>query len=495
MAEGETRQDGGTREVDGDPPGLKPSSIRLPPSGSSRPISIHSFPKPILHIDCDAFFTSVEQALHPELKGKPVITGKERGIVACASYEAKALGVKRPMRLWEAQKICPQLVCLPSDYETYSLISKRMFEIIRRFTPTIEEYSIDEAFAELSGLRRLHRAGFPEIAWKIKRTVQQELGFTVSVGLSASKTLAKIASKEKKPDGFFVLRASELHLFLPKVALERVCGFGPNTVALLEKQGIRNVWDYVSRPEAWTKGLLGKIGVELWHELRGEPVYPIVTQEKDDYASISKTKTFTPPSSEKDFVKAQLIRNLESAFIKLRRHRLRAKVMCVYLREQDFHSSGAEAALDRSTSSTMDAVGLAGELFERVFRPDRLYRSTGIILSKLEADRTVQYSLFDDVPKIESMKRIDRVLDGVNELYGKHALHLGTSLWLGKHRQSQYRSIEAQRRLGQSRQPIDERRSGQHIAGRGDLPERKMQLLKGETFRQRLGIPVWKVVV
>ncbi len=438
-------------------------------ASTNRPLSISSFPSPIIHLDCDAFFTSVEQALKPELKGKPVVTGKERGIVACASYEAKALGVKRPMRLWEAQKICPQLICLPSDYETYSLISKRMFEIIRRFTPTVEEYSIDEAFAELSGLRCLHRTGYEEIAWNIKQAVQKELGLTVSVGLSASKTLAKIAGKEKKPDGFFVLRARELHLYLPKIALERVCGFGPNTVALLEKQGIRNVWDYVSRPEAWAQRLLGKIGVELWYELRGEAVYSVVTQEKEDYASISKTKTFTPPSSEKDFVKAQLVRNLESAFIKMRRHKLRAKRMAVFLRDQSFGSSGVEAAFDRSTSSTLDAVHLADQLFEELFRPGTLYRLTGIVLSKLEADRTAQYDLFDDVPKIESLKRIDRVLDGVNELYGKHALHLGTSLWLGKHRQ--------------------------HVAGRGDLPERKMQLLPGETYRQRLGIPVWRVCV
>ena len=461
------------------------------------PISISSFPVPILHIDCDAFFTSVEQALHPELKGKPVVTGKERGIVACASYEAKALGVKRPMRLWEAKKLLPGLICLPSDYETYSLYSKRMFEIMRRFTPAVEEYSIDEAFAELSGLRRLHRAGYADIAWKIKQTIQTELGLTVSVGLSASKTLAKIAGKEKKPDGFFVLPASELHLYLPKVPLERVCGFGPNTVALLEKQGIRSVWDYVSRPQAWAARLLGKIGSELWQELRGDAVYPVVTAVKDDYASISKTKTFTPPSSEKDLVKAQLIRNLESAFIKVRRHKLRARVLAVFLKSQDFRYSGVEAALDRSTSSILDAVGLAAELFESVFRPDTLYRSTGVVLSKLEADRTAQYSLFDDVPKIESMKRIDRVMDAVNEHYGKHALHLGTSLWLGKHRQSQHLSISANLKLGQSWSSFKKTiaRPGQHVAGRGDLPERKMQLLKGETFRCRLGIPVWNVRV
>ncbi len=432
-------------------------------------IQLSSFPRPIIHIDCDAFFTSVEQALHPELRGKPVVTGKERGIVACASYEAKALGVKRPMRLWEAKKLLPQLICLPSDYETYSLYSKRMFAIIREFTPEVEEYSIDEAFADLSGLRRVYRAGYSDIAWKIKEAIQAQLGLTVSVGLSASKTLAKIASKHQKPNGFVVVRANELQHFLPKVELDRVCGFGPNTVALLKKHSIHGCWDYVARPELWAKQLLGKIGVELWHELRGDAVYPIVTAEKTDYASIGKTKTFTPPSSDKNFVRAQLIRNMESAFIKLRRYRLRAKWICVFVRNQEFKSWGAEAELDRATSSIYEAAPLVNQLFEKIFREAVPYRLTGIILSKIEPDGPAQYSLFDDVPKIESFRSIDRVIDEVNELYGKHKLHLGTSLWLARHKQ--------------------------HISERGDLPQRKSELLKGETFRQRLAIPVWNVKV
>ena len=121
----------------------------------------------------DAFFASVEQAIDTSLRGKPVVTGKERGIIACASYEAKALGVKRGIPLHEAVKMCKQLIVLPSDYETYGLYSKRMFDIMRRFTPTVEEYSIDEAFAELSGLRRLYRTGYEEIAWKIKQAIQR----------------------------------------------------------------------------------------------------------------------------------------------------------------------------------------------------------------------------------------------------------------------------------------------------------------------------------
>lgn len=430
-------------------------------------LGIESFLKPILHIDCDAFFTSVEQALHPELKGRPVVTGKERGIIACASYEAKALGIARGVSLIEAKKICPGLVCLPSDYESYSLFSKRMFEIMRRFTPEVEEYSIDEAFAELSGLRRIHRAGYSEIAWKMKETLQRELGLTVSVGLSSSKALAKIASKEKKPDGFVVVRVSELHQFLPKIALERVCGFGPNTVALLHKQGLKSVWDYVNKPLPWARKLLGKIGAELWHELRGQPIYPIVTTPKKDYASVSKCKTFTPPSQNKNFVFAQLTRNLESAFIKLRRHGLSARGISIFLREQDFRTRGLEVLLDRHMSSALDAAGPVHTLFDKIFEPDRMYRLTGVVLFNLCASRNIQHSLFDDVPRIEAYQRLDAVIDAAGSKYGKHALSLGMSLWLGRHKQ--------------------------HLSERGDVPARKKNLLPGETFRQRLGLPLWDI--
>ena len=119
------------------------------------PINLHSLPKAIAHIDCDAFFASVEQSLNPALKGKPVIVGKDRGIAAAFSYEAKLKGVVRAMRLSEIKALCPDAVFLPCDYETYSLVSHRFYEILRRFTPDVEETSIDEAFVDLTGLRRL----------------------------------------------------------------------------------------------------------------------------------------------------------------------------------------------------------------------------------------------------------------------------------------------------------------------------------------------------
>src|SRR3989344_2786433 len=136
---------------------------------------VRSWPRAIIHVDCDAFFASCEQAVNPTLKGKPVVTGKERNIVAAASYEAKALGIRRGVALWDAKKMCPDLVVLPSDYETYSLFSKRMFEIMRRYTPSVEEYSIDEGFAEITGLRRVHRCSYQEIAKKVRESLISEL--------------------------------------------------------------------------------------------------------------------------------------------------------------------------------------------------------------------------------------------------------------------------------------------------------------------------------
>jgi len=186
------------------------------------PLSIHGFPRAILHIDGDAFFASCEQSRDPALKGKPVITGKERGIVASMSYEAKARGVTRAMRLFEVKKICPDAIMLPSDYETYSLLSKRFFSIVRRYTPDVEEYSIDECFADLTGLRRPLGMKYIDIAQKIKQELDAALGFTFSVGLAPNKVIAKRASKWKKPSGFTAIMARDIHLYLKDLPVEKV---------------------------------------------------------------------------------------------------------------------------------------------------------------------------------------------------------------------------------------------------------------------------------
>lgn len=433
-------------------------------------ITLHSLPRAFIHIDCDSFFASVEQALNPALKGKPVITGKERGIAAAMSIEAKKLGIQRAMRLHEIVKAHPEVIILPNDYEAYSLFSRRFFLILRRFTPEVEEYSIDEAFAELTGLRRVHRCSYEEIALKIKHAVEAELGITVSVGLSLTKSIAKICSRENKPSGFTCVKGYALHEYLQKIPTERVCGFGPNTCALLAKHGVRTVWDYVARPVEFAKNLLGKIGVELWHELRGEALYEVAKEgAKEHQASLSKTKTFTPPSSQRDFVRAQLLRNLESAFIKLRRHRLRAGALSIFLTNQEFRTAGLYADLTRPTSSTLEVLPAASELFEALFREGMRYRRTGVVLHELGLDGETQLDLFESPCRLKAFRRISKVVDEVNALYGKHTLHLGATDCL--------------------------KRFNQHLGERGDLTVRKTNPLKGENFRQHLHIPVWNVKV
>ena len=412
---------------------------------ATMPFTLLSFPQAILHVDGDAFFASVEQAVHPELRGRPVVTGGERNIITSASYEAKAFGVRRGVPLFKARQMCPGLAVREDDFETYGLYSKRMFAIMRRFTPAVEEYSIDEGFADLSGLRRVFRAPYEEIARRLQAAIGAELGLTVSAGLSLSKGLAKLASKFRKPAGFTAVRGLHIHLFLQRVPLEKVWGFGPNTVHLLSKHGLRTAWDFAARPENFAQRLLGKAGSEIWNELRGEAVYPVNPAEKTDYATISKSRTFAPPSSDYDFVYAELVHNLEAAFAKLRRHRLRAINLIVILREQDFSEAGLQAGLNRPAAAAQEAMPVARMLFENIYREGRAYRTTSVTLGRISADTNVQPDLFEDNIRAEKVTRVSRTVDTLNEKLGKGKVGFATSLFL---RQNTPHAAPARSRLG-----------------------------------------------
>jgi DNA polymerase IV len=418
----------------------------------------------IVHVDADAFFASVEQAIHPEYRGKPVITGAERGIVAAASYEAKALGIKRAIPLHEAKKICPHLIILPSDYETYSLYSKKIFIILRRYSPQIEEYSIDEAFVDLKGLRRVHHCSYQEIARRMQRSIHEELGITVSVGLSLSKSLAKLGSKRKKPHGFVAIPGRDIERFLSETPLREVWGFGPNISALLEKHGLRTALDYIRLPISFIKNNLGKVGIEIYQELSGERVYHVSTQIKQSYASISKFKTFTPPSKNPAIVYARLLRNLESACIKARRYQLSARHLVCILRQQDFRSRGLALTLSRPSAYPLELQKIVREIFGKLFQENVLYRATGIILAQLEAERPGQFEIFENPLTILRNERLYQSLDEINARYGKHTVFLGDGVPLGD----------------------------AHSGRRGEAPQRKKTtLLKGENKRQRVGLPMW----
>ena len=429
---------------------------------TSQLFSLHSWPRAIVHIDGDAFFTSCEEAIHPELKGKALITGGERGIVACASYLAKKMGIKRGVPLHEARKICPGLIILPSDYETYSLFSRRMFDIMRRFTPDVEEYSIDEAFADITGMRRALHLSYEEIALQMKKEIERELGITVSVGLSITKVLAKVASKYLKPSGMTLIKGRDIARYLRDLPVEKIWGIGPATTNYLAKLGIRTALAFAQLPEKTVRGKFTKPGVEIWQELRGESVYPVTMEEKSSYASISKTKTFAPATTDADYLFAQLMRNMESACIKARRYTLAPQKIVVFLKNNNFDTSGSEATLSRPCACPLEFSVIIRNLFESCYRPQELYRATGAILLNLAPEGNTQYSLFDNPVHAEKIKELYNVADELGQRFGKHTLHLGSTHLIEK--------------LGKGR--------------RGAPTLREQTRLKGETRHRHLALPL-----
>jgi DNA polymerase IV len=394
-----------------------------------------------------------------------VITGKERGIAASMSYEAKARGVTRGMRLFEIKRLCPEAIILPSDYETYSLLSQRLFAIVRRFTPDVEEYSIDEVFADLTGLRRPLRLSYEQMAAQIKHELDTELGFTFSVGLAPNKVLAKVASKWQKPSGLTAIPGHEIHLFLKDLPVGKVWGIGSNTTALLQKHGVRTALDFARKPELWVKKWLTKPFAQIWQELNGRCVLPLITEEKSSYLSIQKVKTFTPPSSDRAFVFAQLSKNIENACIKARKYKLAAKGAFIFLKTQQFRYHGLDVRFSRATPFPHEILKAIEPAFAQLFRPGEEYRATGVVLIKLETDDMVQLDLFGETVRAEKFSRVYQAVDHMREKYGKHTVFLGSSLLAQKFRQ--------------------------HLGERGDEPQRTQRLFKGETKRKRLGIPMF----
>ena len=424
--------------------------------------SLRSWPQAIVHIDADAFFTSCEEVIHPELRGRPIVTGAERGIIACASYAAKARGIKRGVSIHDAKRLCPGLVILPSDYETYSLFSKRMFDIMRQFTPQVEEYSIDEAFVDITGLRRMYHGSYESILLKLKAEIEGALGITVSAGLSLTKVLAKIGSKHRKPGGVTIIPGREIALYLRDLPVEKVWGIGHATTSYLNKMGVATALDFARMAEATVRTRLTKPGIEIWQELRGESVYAVSAEEKRTYASISKMKTFAPPTADREYLFAHLMRNLESACMKARRYDLAAKRIAAILRKQNFQDAGCEIKLNRPSSYPTELSDVLRGMFDELFRERELYRATGIVLVDLKPGAPLQLSLFDDPLRVERVCKTYQAIDLLNGKYGKHTVHLGAS-----------HAIEV---MGKGK--------------RGEATVREKTRLYGETKRKHLALPI-----
>lgn len=418
----------------------------------------------IIHIDGDAFFASCEQARNTALKGKPVITGKERGIASSMSYEAKRKGVTRGMRLFEILQACPDAIIVPSDYELYSLISQRFMAIVRRYTSVVEEYSIDECFADITGMDKPLNMSYEEIARRIQSDLVRELDCSFSIGLAMTKVLAKVGSKWEKPNGFTMILQHTIPRFLAELPVESVWGIGGQTAGLLQRHGIFTALDFINAREGWARDTLTKPFVELWHELNGQSVLAIDCEEKRPKDSIQKVKTFTPPSDKRTYIFSQLSRNIENACIRARRHGLAAREVMFFLRTQDFRHFGVRAGLFKATALPNKIINALDGMFGELFRSRHLYRATGVVLSKLTDEAPAQLDLFGEHLSADKMTRLFESVDALDSKFGKHTVFVGSSI------QTQNQS--------------------QFAGDSADRPWRQDNLLVGETLRKHVAIPM-----
>lgn len=337
-------------------------------NNNNQQFSVRSFPHAIVHIDGDAFFASVEQARDWRLRGKPVVTGLERNIAASMSYEAKRAGVTRGMLISDVKKVCPDAYVVRSHYELYSLYARRMYSIVRRYTPVVEEYSIDECFADITGMRSYYKKSYEEIVSDIKLSLETELGITFGVGLGPNKSIAKLASKRNKPAGLTVIPAKKIHQYLVDTPIEKIWGIGMNTAELLKKFGVFSALDFATKDFFWiTSHKLAKPYVEIWHELRGAFVKQLNTVLRDDIGSITTSQTFTPASSDVSFVFAELSKNIEKACEKLRMHSMRSNSVEIFLKTNRFQYVSRNIVLPIYTADPRYVLSYVSSVIHELF--------------------------------------------------------------------------------------------------------------------------------
>lgn len=384
----------------------------------------------VLHLDGDSFFASVEAAKDPSLRGRPIVTGRERGIATAMSAEAKRLGIGRSTPIFQIRKEWPQVVIVDSDYEAYATYCHRMMEIVRRSVSDLEEYSIDECFATLP-LRLLGPdpaaiAEAEELLRRIQGEIWVELGITVSLGLAPTKVLAKVASKTRKPRGVTVLPHALREEFLRDMPVGKVWGIGSRTAVFLGNHGVRTALDLARMPEAWVMKECDKRLRELWHELRGEQVLSVET-EHDLNKSVHRTRSFSPASDDRARVYGELSRNAEGACAKLRHRGITARHLSIFLKTSDFTYARADTPLPVATASPTTLLSFARALFDRIYMPGTKYRATGVLLSGIAPEGIETGDLFGATDREEDRTGLFRTIDRLGRRFGEHAVHVASS--------------------------------------------------------------------
>jgi len=369
----------------------------------------------IVHIDIDAFFAAVEELLNPSLKGKPVIVGglpHERGVASTASYEARKYGVHSGMPLRKAYELCPHGVFVRGNYQIYSAFSKKFFDVLSRYTPDVEEASLDEAYVELTRCRPLY-SSFSRAVREMKHQVEKELGLVVSAGMGPSKLLAKLATNKAKPGGLVEVEPGDEEEFLKDLGIESLPGIGPKAQVILRMLNIHKIGDLWGLPRATLRSLFGLNGEELYLQSRGMDSRPLMTSSTPK--SVSRETTFLEDLWDRRLLLAHLAYLCDRLTLPLRKGRLFAHIIEVKVRYSDFQTEVRRRLLLSPLQDMGEIFRIAKELFLQLFSGSRLsLRLVGVKVSDLVRARPL--SLFE--PYSERRERLGIAVDEVREKHG-----------------------------------------------------------------------------
>ncbi|RMH01348.1 MAG: DNA polymerase IV [Planctomycetota bacterium] len=384
----------------------------------------------ILHVDLDAFFVAVERVRDPSLVGRPVVVGgppERRGVVAAASYEARAYGIRSAMPMAQAQRLCPDLVRVDGSHRLYGRASRAVFALLGAYTPIVEKVSVDEAYLDLSGTGLL----FPravDAAERMRREVRERLRLDLTVGVARNRLVSKVASAFAKPQGLFEVRPGQEARFLAPLPVQRLPGIGPVTTRRLLDFRIPRL-GVLAATESWfLEEVFGEHGPAMQRRARGEDDTPVRPPwEPHEARTIGHEETFAQDTEDHGFLRAKLHELLAAAARRLRAQGLLARKISVRLRYADFVSESRDTTLPVATDHDGELLAPALELLHRMATRRTLVRLLGVRLGGLSRGYW-QGSLLD--PRRARERRLVAALDGIRDRHGMSAVRAGETVWL-----------------------------------------------------------------
>jgi DNA polymerase IV len=370
--------------------------------------------EPILHVDLDAFYASVETLKDPSLSGRPVAVGGAgtRGVVMSASYEARAFGIRSAMPAVRARRLCPDVIFVPPDFESYKVHSNRFREILLAVTPAVEPISLDEAFLDVSGAHLLF--GEPaEIGRKVRREVQDGIGVRCSVGVAPTKLVAKLASRNAKPDGMVVVRDDEVDAYLDPLPVRALWGVGEKTAETLGRLGVRTVGDLGRTPVGVLGRLMGERHArDLGDLARGVDDRTVVPYEAPK--SVSHEETFDRDLDDRRELLREVLSLSQRVAARLREDGFRTRTVTLKIRLANFTTLTRSRTLPAPTDVAADLYEVVGELFTALPGARRLVRLLGVAATGLVPAGEEQLALL----RSERWGDVERAVDRIDRRFG-----------------------------------------------------------------------------